>query len=134
MKVRVESRDLERQRCDFLAVLITKVDREKRKLPNRLHGVDRLLGGRLSQLIESGDFRGNGGEILLLFPGEECNTRRVLLIGVFGGSALLLGGLLAASTPEALTRAATSALIYAMLGLLLYRGCKSPGSSTRSTP
>jgi leucyl aminopeptidase len=112
MKVRVESRDLERQRCDFLAVLITKVDREKRKLPNRLHGVDRLLGGRLSQLIESGDFRGNGGEILLLFPGEECNTRRVLLIGVGAEGEI---------TSDTLRRAAGSAVAQARS-----KGVKNP--------
>ncbi len=82
MKVRVESRDLGQLRSELLAVPVPKVDSEKHRLPNRLQHVDRLLDGRLSQVIDSGDFVGKSGESLLLFPDDECLTRRVLLVGV----------------------------------------------------
>ena len=82
MKVRVETRDVGRLRSELLGVMIPKVDSEKRRVPNRLHGVDRLLGGQLRHVIESGDFRGTAGETLLLFPNGESETKRVLLLGV----------------------------------------------------
>ncbi len=101
MKVRVESRDVGRLRSDLLAVMIPKIDSEKRRVATRLQGVDRLLGGQLRQVVESGDFRGKAGESLLLFPNGESETRRVLLLGV-GADAELKA--------ETLRRAAGSAV------------------------
>jgi leucyl aminopeptidase len=101
MKVRVETREIGRLRCELLAVLVPQIDTEKKRVSNRLHGVDRLLGGQLARVVESGDFLGNAGESLWLFPGEESETRRVLLLGVGSESDL---------QPDSLRRAAGSAV------------------------
>lgn len=82
MKVRVESRDLGRLRCELLAVFVPKIDSEKRRVASRLQNVDRLLDGQLDRVVKSGDFRGNAGESLLMYPSEECGIGRVLVLGV----------------------------------------------------
>jgi leucyl aminopeptidase len=43
--------------------------------------VDEAMGGRISALIEAGDFRGKEGEMLLLFPDGKVPAERVLLVG-----------------------------------------------------
>src|SRR5262249_23682178 len=53
-----------------------------RRLPPRLAGLDKALGGKLGEVVRAGDFRGKRGDALLLWAGAGAPAPRVLLIGV----------------------------------------------------
>lgn len=104
MKVRIETRDLGRLRNDLLAVLVPKIDPEKRRVGGRLHGVDQLLDGQLSRVVKSGDFKGSVGESLMLYPAEEAAVQRVLLLGV-GSDSDLRGDIVRRAAGSAVSQA-----------------------------
>ena len=82
MQVTVGSRRPLEQAVDTLVVALGKVEPEHWRPPARLAPVDRALGGRISAVVASGDFRGRKGETLLLYPEPESDVGRVLLLGL----------------------------------------------------
>jgi leucyl aminopeptidase len=44
--------------------------------------VDRALNGGISELISSGDFKGNSGEVITLYPRGAIPAKRVLVVGL----------------------------------------------------
>jgi len=82
MQVRVEAREIGRLEADILAIPIA-AGTGKDRLPQRLAGANRWLGGQLASVLGSGDFRGRAGETLWLFPDAAAGgPPRALLIGV----------------------------------------------------
>lgn len=79
MKVRVETREISRLATEVLAVPM--ISQDNARIRGRSAAVDRLLGGQLQQVLESGDFRARAGETLWLFP-EQGGVKRVLLLGL----------------------------------------------------
>jgi leucyl aminopeptidase len=82
MQVTIESRDPREAATDLLALPIPSLDPEKLRLPPRVAALDRALGGRLSAVVAAGDFRGEAGESLTVYPDGDASARRVLLIGL----------------------------------------------------
>jgi leucyl aminopeptidase len=87
MKVTLEARGIDEIPVDALALPIFQVDPDKWRVPARLAPADRALGGALSRVIGSGDFRGRAGEALWLYPESGLAAKRVLLVGLGKESA-----------------------------------------------
>ncbi|MHC4422847.1 MAG: leucyl aminopeptidase family protein, partial [Planctomycetota bacterium] len=101
MLVTADSRNPAKTETDLLVLPLVQVDDKKRALPGRAAALDRALGGRLSSLIESRDFRGKKDEKLLLYPDAALPAKRLLLVGL--GEEMKLDA-------EALRRAAGTAV------------------------
>ena len=101
MLVTADSRNPVETETDLLVLPLVQIDDKKRGLSGRAAALDRALGGRLSSVIESRDFRGKPDEKLLLFPGAALPAKRLLLVGL-GEEAKL--------DAEALRRAAGQAV------------------------
>ncbi len=88
MKVTVDARRLPEVAADLLALPLAQRGGEPAGLPTRFAPLDRALGGRLRQVLESGDFRGKAHEALLLYADPGAPARRVLLLGLGPAEAL----------------------------------------------
>jgi leucyl aminopeptidase len=82
MLVTADARNPVETGSDLLVVPVAQLEGEKRRLPGRLGALDRALGGRISVVVESGDFRGSEGQTLLLYPNGDLPAKRVLLLGL----------------------------------------------------
>jgi leucyl aminopeptidase len=58
------------------------MDPERWRLPARFSSLDRALGGCISGVLSTGDFKGGRGETLLVYPDAGAAVRRVLLVGL----------------------------------------------------
>ena len=104
MQVTIESRDPSEAATDLLALPIPALDAEKLRLPARVAALDRALGGRLSAVVEAGDFRGEAGESLTVYPDGDASAKRVLLIGLGPEGGIDGGRVVAQGTPEAIAK------------------------------
>jgi len=82
MQVTIETRDPREAATDLLALPLPSLDAKKLRLPSRAAALDRSLDGRLRAVIEAGDFRGEAGETLTLYPDSGAPAKRVVLIGL----------------------------------------------------
>jgi leucyl aminopeptidase len=82
MLVTAVSRKPAEVETDLLVVPLAQLDGPQHRLPARVTALDRALGGRISALVESGDFRGKPNQKLLLYPNGELRAKRVLLLGL----------------------------------------------------
>lgn len=81
MKVRVTSADPTRASADVLVVPVFQMGKGKRK-PSRLTRLDKVLGGRITAVLDTGDFRGRAGETTILYPEGAVAAPRVVLLGL----------------------------------------------------
>lgn len=79
MEIRVEARKFYEIECDALVMGV--YEGEKPEM-GALAEVDKLSGGLVKSLLESGEFIGKVGEIAYLHRPGEMKARRLLLIGV----------------------------------------------------
>nr|MBA2669865.1 hypothetical protein [Gemmatimonadota bacterium] len=80
MQIRVESSDCTEFETPLLAVKIFEGEAE---LVGPVAKVDERMGGRISDVIARGDFRGKEGQTLLLYPQEgQIPAERILLVGL----------------------------------------------------
>jgi leucyl aminopeptidase len=82
MLVTADSRNPVETETDLLVLPLVQIEDAKRALAGRSAALDRALGGRLSSLIASRDFRGKADEKLLLYPGPALPAKRLLLVGL----------------------------------------------------
>ena len=82
MLVTVDSRNPMDAKVDLLALPMVQIDPEKWRLPPRLGAVDRALGGGLSAVLKSGDFKAKSGDSFLLYPDGGVAAKRLLLVGL----------------------------------------------------
>ena len=82
MLVTADSRNPVETETDLLVLPLVKIEDKKQALPGRAAALDRALGGRISSVIESGDFRGKKDEKLLLYPDDALPAKRLLLLGL----------------------------------------------------
>jgi leucyl aminopeptidase len=88
MQLTVETKSPSDVRAALLVIPIPKLaDKQWRPTP-RLAAIDRALGGQISSVIASGDFRGTVGEALLLYPNGQIPAQRVQLLGLGEESTL----------------------------------------------
>lgn len=80
MKVTVKRADCTEFATPLLAI---KLFQDGDRLSGPAAKVDKKMGGRVSHLLERGDFRGKQGEALVLYPQDgELGAERVLLVGL----------------------------------------------------
>jgi leucyl aminopeptidase len=116
MQVTVESGFRDKAPCELLAVPLMALDPARWKLPKSLAALDRAAGGRIAQAVGAGDFRGNGGESLLLHPAPELGAKRLVLLGLGPEASLDAGALrtlAAAAVREATSRRAARLVLLA---------------------
>jgi len=77
VKSTVKVTALERVRAPLLAVVLGETPHKK--IPESLAGLDSLLEGELSRIIDSGDFSGKVEQMALLYP--KTGPKRLLLVG-----------------------------------------------------
>jgi len=82
MQITAEARNPAEVEADLLAVPLPQLPKGELRLPARVAALDRALGGRIAEVIESGDFRGRSGQSLCLYPDARIAVRRVLLVGL----------------------------------------------------
>jgi leucyl aminopeptidase len=82
MKITVETASASDVRTAMLVIPVPKLAGARWRPPSRIAAVDRALGGQIAAVIASGDFRGQAGEQLLLYPAAESPAERVQLIGL----------------------------------------------------
>ena len=81
MLVTADARNPLETASDLLVVPIAQIEGEKRRLGARVTALDRALGGRISAVLDSGDFRGSSGQQLLLYPNGDLPAKRVTIKG-----------------------------------------------------
>jgi leucyl aminopeptidase len=82
MQVLVQAGRAQELAVDLLALPLTRLERERPRLPARGAELDASLGGRLAALLATGDFKGERGESLLFYPEAGKGPRRLLLVGL----------------------------------------------------
>ncbi len=88
MRVTVDTQSPLTAAVDLLALPLAQFDPKKIRLPSRAAALDRAMGGRITSVLASGDFRGRERESLLLYPDGNVRAQRVLLIGLGVGAEL----------------------------------------------
>jgi leucyl aminopeptidase len=81
MKVRVTSADPARASADVLVVPVFQLGEDERR-PARLTRLDKVLGGRIAAVLDTGDFKGRSGESVALYPEGAVAAPRVVLLGL----------------------------------------------------
>ena len=82
MQVSVETRAAEGLSADLLALPLARIQPESSRLPSRYAALDRALGGRISAVLGTGDFKGSQGDTLLIYGDEGHAVHRILLVGL----------------------------------------------------
>ena len=82
MLVTADARNPLETGSDLLVVPLIQLEGEKRRLPSRVTAIDRALGGRITAVLDSGDFRGSAGQKQVIYPNGDLPAKRVLLVGL----------------------------------------------------
>ena len=128
MQVSVDSRSPVDASADVLSLPLAAVDPSKPKLPARVAAVDRALGGRISAILSSGDFRGKRGESVFVYPDGEISARRVLLVGM-GDEASLDAEALRCAAGTAVKQAAARRASSVALAAPTVRRLRAPAAA-----
>jgi leucyl aminopeptidase len=132
MLVTADSRNPVEVETDLLVLPLVQIDDKKRALPGRAAALDRALGGRLSSVIESGDFRGKKDEKLLLYPGAALPAKRLLLVGL-GEEAKLDAEALRCAAGHAVKEAATRRAAKMTVAVAGLRRARAPAAAQALT-
>jgi leucyl aminopeptidase len=132
MLVTADSRNPVEVETDLLVLPLVQIDDKKRALPGRAAALDRALGGRLSSVIESGDFRGKKDEKLLLYPGAALPAKRLLLVGL-GEEAKLDAEALRGAAGHAVKEAATRRAAKMTVAVAGLRRARAPAAAQALT-
>lgn len=79
MEVNVKAGPIQAQESDLIVVNLFEGVEEP---GGATKTVDEALGGRIRQVLQSGDFKGKKGELLLLYPEGSLPAKRVLVVGL----------------------------------------------------
>jgi leucyl aminopeptidase len=88
MQVIVESKNPIDVVAALLVIPISELTDKKWQPTPKLAAIDRALGGQITAVIASGDFRGLAGESLLLYPNGQISAKRIQLLGLGKESGL----------------------------------------------
>jgi leucyl aminopeptidase len=88
MQVTVARKDPIDVRTALLVLPLPKLDAATWRPSAKIGALDRALGGAISERIASGDFRGNVGESLILYPDRDVAAQRIALLGLGAESTL----------------------------------------------
>jgi leucyl aminopeptidase len=128
MLVTADSRNPAEIETDLLVVPLAQLGDEKRRLPSRVAALDRALGGRISSVLEGGDFRGKREQRLLLYPDAALPAKRLLLLGL-GEEAKLEADALRSAAGTAVKEAATRRAAKLTVVVPVLRRVRAPAAS-----
>lgn len=82
MRIQIETGTGVDVKADSIVIPITRRGDKPTELPRSLSGLDRRLGGRLTDALAAGDFHAQEGDRLVLYGPRGGDLVRVILIGV----------------------------------------------------
>ncbi len=82
MKITVRQGEIQKARDEALVVNLLQSDSASTKLGGATAAVDKALAGAIQRVLRSGDFKGEKGQTLVLYPEARFPTQRVLLVGL----------------------------------------------------
>ena len=78
MKIQLLQEEITKSSADTLIVTVW----EGGQLDGATQQIDQALNGAISELIELGDLTGKKGEVRLIYPREQLNAKRVIVVGL----------------------------------------------------
>lgn len=93
MRVQIAAGDVTKIKADSLIIPIARRGESPNRLPQGLSGIDRRMGGRLSDALATGDFRANVGERLVVYGPRNGDLVRCILLGQGEAEAIDANGL-----------------------------------------
>lgn len=82
MRIQIDAGGAGDVKADTVVIPITRRGETPSALPQGLAAVDRRMGGRLSDAIASGDFKGGAGDRLVIYGPKDGDLVRVVFIGL----------------------------------------------------
>ena len=93
MRVQIAAGDVAKIKADSLIIPIARRDETPNRLPPGLSGIDRRMGGRLSDALSAGDFRAGVTERLVIYAPQDSDIVRCILLGQGESEAIDADGL-----------------------------------------
>ena len=81
MRVQIAAGDVTKIKADSLIIPIARRGESPNRLPQGLSGIDRRMGGRLSDALAAGDFRAAVADRLVIYGPRDGDIVRCILLG-----------------------------------------------------
>jgi len=82
MRIQIDASGASEVKADTVVIPITRRGETPSSLPQGLSGLDRRMGGRLSDALASGDFKAGVGDRLAIYGPRDGDLTRVIFLGV----------------------------------------------------
>jgi leucyl aminopeptidase len=82
MRIQIESGAAADVKADTVVIPVTRRGETPSALPRGLSGLDRRMGGRLADALDTGDFQAKDGERLVIYGPRGGDLVRVILLGM----------------------------------------------------
>ena len=93
MRIQIDAGSAGDVKADTVVIPITRRGETPTTLPQGISGLDRRMGGRLSDAIASGDFKGGAGDRLVIYGPQNGDLVRVVFLGLGEAEGLDVAGL-----------------------------------------
>jgi leucyl aminopeptidase len=93
MRVQIAAGDVSKIKADTMIIPIARRGEAPYRLPRGLSGIDRRMGGRLSDALAAGDFRAGASERLAIYGPQDGDLVRCILLGQGDAEAIDADGL-----------------------------------------
>lgn len=93
MRVQIAAGDVAKIKADSLIIPIARRGETPNRLPQGLSGIDRRMGGRLSDALAAGDFRAEVADRLVIYGPRNGDIVRCILLGQGESEAIDADGL-----------------------------------------
>ena len=81
MRIQIDAGGASDVKADTVVIPITRRGESPSSLPQGLSGLDRRMGGRLSDALASGDFKAGVGDRLAIYGPRGGDLTRVIFLG-----------------------------------------------------
>jgi leucyl aminopeptidase len=82
MRIQIENGNVGDLKADTVVIPITRRGEKPKGLPSGLSGLDRRMGGRLSDALASGDYKAGAGDRLVVYGPQNGDLVRCIFIGL----------------------------------------------------
>ena len=93
MRVQIAAGDVAKVKADSVIIPIARRGETPKRLPHGLSGLDRRMGGRLSDALAAGDFRAGVTDRLVIYGPRDGDIVRCILLGQGDSEAIDANGL-----------------------------------------
>lgn len=88
IRVQLNAGSIDEIKADTVIIPVARRGKEAVGLPQGLSGIDRRLGGRISDALAAGDFRAGSGERLVVYGPRDGDIVRCILLGQGDGDSI----------------------------------------------